>query len=115
MTNERANAFAVFADPPEFQPKPKADKKIANEAIDRVAKENNFPSRQVPKPVREQKRKPNHYRTGRNRQLNIKATEQTGDRLYRMASERKVPLGALLELALDALEQGSTDPKPSQA
>jgi len=48
--------------------------------------------------------------TGRNRQINIKATEETIDTLYRVADDLGLPLGAVLEQALAALEaQGRRD------
>lgn len=55
-------------------------------------------------PARKQRR----YTTGRNKQINIKATDETITRLYRLADERGVPLGELLEQALEALEKSST-------
>ena len=51
---------------------------------------------------------PPHYTTGRNQQINIKATAETIARFYRLADENHVPLGALLEQALAALEQSQT-------
>lgn len=104
MSSARTNPFATFAEPPEFQPKPKQERKTPNEAIEKMAEENGFPSRQAPKQPRAPKRKPNYYRTGRDRQLNLKATDQTVERLHKLTAERKIPMGALLELALDALE-----------
>jgi len=56
-----------------------------------------------PLPQRQQRR----YTTGRNKQINIKAMDETIKRLYQMADERGVPLGVLLEQALDALENDS--------
>ncbi|WIW91131.1 hypothetical protein K3M67_21465 (plasmid) [Sphingobium sp. V4] len=41
--------------------------------------------------------------TGRNRQINIKATEETIARLYTVADALGLPLGAVLEQALEAL------------
>jgi hypothetical protein len=43
-------------------------------------------------------------KTGRNQQINIKATPEVIERLYRLSDARHVPLGELLEQALDALE-----------
>ncbi|BBD03658.1 hypothetical protein YGS_C4P0002 (plasmid) [Sphingobium sp. YG1] len=43
--------------------------------------------------------------TGRNRQINIKATEETIIELYRIADAMNLPLGAVLEQALVALER----------
>ncbi|MFQ3621921.1 MAG: hypothetical protein SNJ73_00095 [Acetobacteraceae bacterium] len=110
----RANPFADLSD---FEPKPTA-KPVPVEAIEQIAHESGFPSRKAKskaapapepamlapiKPVRTARR----YTTGRNRQINIKATPETIDRLYRLADDHNVPLGALLDLALDALEQNS--------
>jgi len=102
----RVNPFADLTTPlPSFTTKPKKEKPVEEEAIARIAAENNFPSRQAPKISREPKRKRRVYTTGRNRQFNIKATAETVERFYKMADERKVPLCALLEEALDALER----------
>src|SRR5579862_9647333 len=101
----RVNPFANLAEPPVFTTKTKTDNPVHTEAIDRIAEENKFPSRQAAKPPKEPKRKRRLYTTGRNRQFNIKATAETVDRFYKMADERKVPLCELMELALDALER----------
>ncbi len=50
-------------------------------------------------------RQPRRYTTGRNRQINIKPTEDTIGELYRMADDLNLPLGAVLEQALAALEE----------
>lgn len=98
----RVNAFENLSELPSFDVKPKAQKPVAKEAVERVADENNFPSRQARKvPAR----KARLYRTGRNRHFGIKATDATIERYYRLADERKVALCVLLELALDALER----------
>jgi hypothetical protein len=103
----RVNPFGNLAEapPPVFTTKPRKEKAVAEEAITRIAEENNFPSRQAAKPPREPRRKRRLYTTGRNRQFNIKATAETVERFYKMADERRVPLCALLEQALDALER----------
>jgi len=102
----RVNPFADLTTPlPAFTIKPKKEKPVEEEAIARIAAENNFPSRQAPKISREPRRKRRVYTTGRNRQFNIKATAETVERFYKMADERKVPLCALLEEALEALER----------
>ena len=107
MSNQtRANPFADAASAlPTFPTKPKASEPVAAEQIERIAKEHNFPSRQ---PVKAKPRPPRRlarHRTGRNQQFNIKATTETIERFYKLADERRVALGALLEQALDALEK----------
>lgn len=110
----RANPFEDLSD---FQPTPAA-KPVPVAAIDEIAEQAGFPSRKpraakaaapaVSAPISvEPVRAVRRYTTGRNRQINIKATDATIERLYRLADERGVPLGALLDQALDALEASS--------
>lgn len=61
----------------------------------------NVPSHQHPP------RRIARHRTGRNQQLNIKATAETIERFYKLADQRRVALGELLEQALDALEKSA--------
>jgi len=103
--SQRVDPFADLNRLPSFEVKPKAvHKPVEHETIDRISTENNFPSRQAPKPVKEPKRKRRVYRTGRNQQFNLKASTETVERFCKMADERNIPLCALLERALDALE-----------
>ncbi|WP_263351057.1 hypothetical protein [Acidicapsa acidisoli] len=88
-----------------FATKPKPEKRADETAIEDIARQNNFPGRQPSKPAAPPKRKQRRYRTGRNRHLGIKATEETLERFYKAADDRNVPLGELLRLALDALEK----------
>lgn len=124
----RANPFADLSD---FEPA-KPSRPVPVAAIEQIAEESGFPSRKAsaakapsakpqhppaieakpmataPAPVEtaEQTARPRRrYTTGRNRQLNIKATDETIERFYAAADAQGVPLGALLELALDALEE----------
>lgn len=103
---ERANPFSDLSD---FQAAPKA-KPVQTEQIERLAEENGFPSRQSKTPTKKQKvtekpkRKGRRYTTGRNQQINIKATAETIERLYKIADDRNEPLGEVLEHALAALE-----------
>lgn len=53
---------------------------------------------------RELKRRTSHT-TGRNRQINIKATEEVISALYTIADDMNLPLGAVLEQALAALNE----------
>lgn len=100
----RANPFGDLDD---FAPQPKAHP-VAADAIDQLAKASGFPSRKaqasLPSDVSPVARPQRRHTTGRNRQINIKATEETIATLYRIADARGVPLGAVLEQALAALE-----------
>ena len=103
--SERVNAFADMITPPVFDVKPKTEKPVARETVERIADDNNFPSRRVMKSPAAPPRKRRIYRTGRNRHFGIKATNETVERFYKLADERKVTLGELLELALCSLEK----------
>lgn len=104
----RANPFDDLSDfAPKSQPKP-----VEPQQIDRIASEMGFPSRQasiasaVAKPASQRRR----YTTGRNQQLNVKATAETVERFYRLADQQGVPLGELLDQALKALEKATQTP-----
>jgi len=123
--SERVNPFASPEVAPQFAVKPKAAK--PTEHVEHLAKEHNFPSRQatpaippviaaIPSPenvprgtVAPSGRRRRPYKTGRNQQLNFKATPATVDRFYAMADQRGVALCELLELALDALDKRATN------
>jgi hypothetical protein len=100
----RIDPFADLKELPAFTTKTKKETSVAEDAIARIADENNFPSRQAPKSSNTPRRKPRIYRTGRNQQFNAKATPETIQRFYKAADEKRVPLGELIKLALDALE-----------
>jgi hypothetical protein len=71
-----------------------------------IAEGNNFTSRQAPKPAKKaEPRKPRIHRTGLNVQFNTKATPETIAKFYRLADEKKITLGELFEMAVDALER----------
>ncbi len=79
------------------------------EALENVARENGFPTRepvQVAIPATAGRRR---RTTGRNRQINIKATAETIDRLYRLSDALQLPLGEVLDRALDALGKNVPD------
>jgi hypothetical protein len=103
--SERVNPFANLADTPVFTVKPKPEKPVEKETIEKLAEQNNFPSRQASKPAKVERRKMRVYRTGRNQQFNAKLTAETVERIYKLADEKKVPLGELVKLAIDALER----------
>jgi hypothetical protein len=105
MSTPRANPFADIEKLPTFEPKPKATRPVVNEQIDKIAEASGFPSRQPVRPPTARRKAGRRYKTGRNQQINIKATAQVIDRLYKMADAKRIPLGELLERALDALEK----------
>jgi hypothetical protein len=103
--SDRVNPFGDLNDFTPASPKGK-QKSVKKEVIDQVATDNNFPSRQPlkidPKPAPQPQRR---YTTGRNQQINIKATSATVAKFYRIADEQGVPQGEVLARALDALEK----------
>lgn len=101
----RVNPFNDLAD---FAPKTQS-KPVEAGQIEQLAQESGFPSRQpvtVPKasPATAVVR-PRRRTTGRNQQINVKATAETIARFYRLADERQAPLGEVLDQALAALEK----------
>jgi hypothetical protein len=103
--NTRVDAFAGLKELPAFETKPRREKPVPREAIERIAHDNNFPSRQPARAPGVPRRKPRVHRTGRNQHLGVKATAETVERFYKAADARAIPLGELLRLALDALER----------
>ena len=98
----RANPFGDLDDFATEAP----SRHVAPEAIDQLAQASGFPSRKAqaapsPAPVRQ----PRRHTTGRNRQINIKATEESITALYSIADDMGLPLGAVLEQALAALDE----------
>ena len=108
MSTNRANPFADIDSLPAFGTKSKAPTSVPREQterIEQIAEANNFPSRQPARtPAARTAAKQRRYKTGRNQQINIKATGETIEKFLKTADERHVPLGELLRLALDALE-----------
>ncbi|WP_404482672.1 hypothetical protein [Novosphingobium sp. BL-52-GroH] len=106
----RANPFGDLDDfAPQGQPKP-----VPAAAIEEIARASGFPSRKAhgkpisaeaveaapsPSPPPRRRRRT----TGRNQQINIKATEGTIAELYPVADDLDLPLGAVLEQTLKAL------------
>ena len=101
-------------------------KPVPADAIEKIAQSSGFPSRKAgnamardtasetgetasPSPAPQvppsSARTPRRHVTGRNRQINIKATEETISELYRIADDMGLPLGAVLEKALAALDR----------
>jgi len=96
----------------EFTPKPEA-KPVEKAQIDKIAADNGFPSRQAMRMQAEAAapssplRRARRHTTGRNQQLNIKATAETIARFYAVADREDMPLGELLEKALQTFEEST--------
>jgi hypothetical protein len=106
--SDRVNPFGDLNDFEPAQPKKSLGKSVEKAVIDQVAADNGFPSRQAAKPEPEvAPRKQRRYTTGRNQQINIKATAETINRLNAMADRMNVPLGEVLARALIALEKAT--------
>jgi hypothetical protein len=87
----RVNPFGNLTDAPVFTTKAKPEKPVPTETIERIAEQNNFPSRQAPKSTKAERRKPRIHRTGRNQQFNAKATPETIQKFYKVADDKRVP------------------------
>jgi hypothetical protein len=95
---ERVDAFAKLD---RFKPKTTEQAPVDNAAIEKISKDNNFPSRD-PKPSK----RPRYNASGPKKQLNIKVSDECHNRFYRIAEARGIRvLGDLIEQALDALER----------
>jgi hypothetical protein len=73
----------------QFKPGPKAPTP-SREKIRDVSELAGFPSRA-----------PRRWRTGRNTQLNLKVSADVLDRFTKLADQRRIPFGALLEQLID--------------
>jgi hypothetical protein len=119
MASPRASIFADDdLDVSGFAPKPGPDRSAPPaEQVRAVAEAASFRSREpaLPPPVAP-KRTPRRYRTGRNVQFNLKASQETVDAFYAISDRQGWVLGETLEHALAALErelgQGIT-PEPA--
>lgn len=103
MTEDRVDPFANIS-LGSFKPKSETQRPADNEVIEKISKDNNFPSRA---PHEEKPLKRGRFNSGvPKKQLNIKVTEDCYDRFYEMAESRGIRvLGDLMSLALDALEK----------
>ena len=103
----RANPLDLSIE--DFKPRTGEDKHRVNpESIAQVAKDNGFLSRDASKveaAAAAAPRKQRRFTTGRNQQLNIKATADTVARFNKLADELNLPAGALLERAVQILEE----------
>lgn len=112
MSSGRASIFDEGADQDldlsGFEPKKVRPERPPEspEKVRALSEANNFPSRAPARP-----QPPDHpplrrgRRTGRNMQLNIKATQDTVDLFYRLTDNQGWVLGETLERALEALQR----------
>ena len=109
MDSGRADPFADM-DLADFTPRPAVRPPVDREVIRQISEKNQFPSRVAvsvepaqpePKPARRRGRP----RTGRSVQFNMKVTQATADRFIRLADERGLVFGEMLDRALDAFER----------
>lgn len=111
MGTRRASAFeSDDIDLTGFAPKTQSEKGAPAEAIKAIAQQSRFQERDGPLPTTGQGtgqggRPPRRYRTGRNRQINIKASDATIEALYDIADAQGWVLGETLEQALAALQR----------
>ncbi len=112
MTSGRASIFDEGPDQDldlnGFEPKKAKAARPAEspEKVRAVAEANNFTSRAAARPQTPASPTPRRgRRTGRNMQLNIKATQETVDLFYRLSDSQGWVLGETLEYALEALER----------
>jgi hypothetical protein len=108
MNKTRASAFDdADLDVSGFAPKPQPQSVVPPaEKVRAVAEAANFRSREPQQrkatPI---KREPRRYRTGRNVQFNVKASQVTVDAFYEISDQQKWVLGETLERALAALQR----------
>ena len=106
--SERASIFENSLDDLSgFTTKPKTDTPHTSpEAVRAVAEKAQFRSREPaaakPQPVAKE---PRRHRTGRNMQINLKASRETVEAFYAIADSQKWVLGETLERAVDALQR----------
>lgn len=110
MTEKRVDPFASLGT---FKPKGESQRPAEKSVIEKISKDNNFPSRvaQEPQPTKRARFSARDPKT----QFNIKVTVDCKERFYQMAESRGIKvLGDLMELALDALEAAERleDSKP---
>jgi hypothetical protein len=111
MAKQRASIFdePLQVDVSNFSPKKRADSQAPTQAqVRAVAEAANFPSREASPAAAKslKKRAARVYRTGRNVQLNVKASQETVDAFYAITDANPGwVLGYTLERALEALQR----------
>ena len=111
MANTRASIFEESddLDVSGFAPKTTPDVAPPPEQVRQVSEAANFrsrePQRAVPLAPSPARREPRRYRTGRNVQFNVKASQDTVDAFYAISDRQGWVLGETLEHALAALQR----------
>lgn len=117
MNTGRSSIFDDDIDVSDFKPKPATKLKDPADraALREVAAKRGFASREpepsTPPPAAVAQRVQRRHTTGRNRQLNIKASAETIERFYALADAKGWVLGETFEQAVAALEAKLGPPK----
>ena len=105
-----AERVSPFGDLEDFKPRQTTTRPDPT-LLDEIAEKSDFPSRHVrTTEARPSGRTVRRYTTGRNRQINVKATDETIEAFYSIADELNQPLGAVLQLAIEALSRERSKP-----
>ncbi|MBK4739222.1 hypothetical protein [Noviherbaspirillum pedocola] len=104
----RSNPVGILNtdDDDDLVPAPTPRPKLSKEQSEQIARQQGF-SQGLPATAAPAPRKQRRHTTGRNQQVNVKATAETVERFNRIADELGVPLGEVLARALDALEKAA--------
>ena len=112
MSKSRASIFGdeqeKGLDVSSFAPRTVPDIKAPDaEQVRAVTQAANYRSREpaAPKPQVQKRRVARQYRTGRNVQLNLKASQETVDAFYAISDKNAWVLGKTLEHAIQALQR----------
>jgi hypothetical protein len=104
---QRASIFddELDLDLSSFTPRGAGNERPDKDALRTVAEARGFSSREplAPAPIPEPQLQ-RRYRTGRNRQLNLKVTDDSLRRFYALADAQGLVLGEVFEQAVSALE-----------
>lgn len=100
---DRPNPFADLAD--ELPPQTKA--RPAAAAIDAIAQQQGFPSRQARTPEAPEAKKPRRrrYTSARTELMGIRVTPEDADAMQQLSESMRAPLGEVLHRLLEAYSQ----------
>jgi hypothetical protein len=115
----RASAFGPVPDLDisGFAPKPRPDAMAPEPAkVREISEAAKFPSREAaPAKPKKAKRAPRIYRTGRNVQFNLKASQAAIDAFYELCDGQGWVMGVTFERAIAALQRELASEKPAAA